>query len=244
MPYDTYENKTYYQYDNFQTQNNNNIDIDLHLIKASDILVDDYIRDYSGMPNDAKDNVILQYPRVLKLCNTLSLLALMCGRRELLFGMRYGGVCDPFNASIPNLLIYSGSPFWEFAKELLLQSALTFSKWLLHKHDNLNKGGKYNPLKKIRDDIIDHPKPDFNDKESKHYIDLLYEFARDIEQKMNERVLITYNLKLEGYWLLLGQPEDQTIYDRSFVRILGMINHVYEQFIVNQPTDLSDEPQF
>ena len=244
MPHDTYENKTYYQYDNFQTQNNNNTDIDLHLIKASDILVDDYIRGYSGIPDEAKENAILEYLRVIKLCNTLSLLAIMCGRRELPFGFRYAGVCDPFNTSIPDLLIYSGSPFWEFVKELLLQSALTFSKWLLHRHGNLNKGGKYNPLKKIRDDIIDHPKPDFNDQESKSYIDLLYEFARDIEQKINKRVLDKYNLKIEDYWLLLGQPEDQTIYDRSFVRILGMINHVYEQFIVNQPADLPDEPQF
>ena len=243
MPYDTYGNKTYYQYDNFQRQNNDHTDIDLHLIKASNILVDDYIRGYSGMPDKAKENVILEYPRVIKLCNTLSLLAIMCGRRETLSGFRYGGVCDPFRTSIPDLLIYSGSPFWEFVKELLLQSALTISKWLIHRHNDLNKDGKYNPLKKIRDDIIDHPKPDFNDEESKNYINLLYEFARDIEQKMNER-LTEYNLKIEDYWLLLGQPEDQTIYDRSFVRILGMINHIYEQYVVEQSTDLSDESPF
>ena len=243
MPHDTYENKTYHQYDNFQTQNNNNTDIDLHLIKASDILVDDYIRGYSGMPDKAKDNVILEYPRIIKLCNTLSLLALMCGRRQGLFGFRYAGVCDPFNTSIPDLLIYSGSPFWEFVKELLLQSALATSKILIDRHGNLNKGGKYDPLKKIRNNIH-HPDISFNDEESKGYIDLLYKFAHDIQQKMNKCVLSKYNLKLEDYWLLLGQPEDQTIYDRSFVRILGMINHVYEQFIINQPTDLSDEPQF
>ena len=234
MPDDTYKNKTYYQYDSFQVQNNNDTDIDLHLIKASDILVDDYIRNYPQVPDKAKENAILQYPRVIKLCNTLSLLALMCGRRELPFGGRLVHVCDPFNTSIPDLLIYSGSPFWEFVKELLLQSALTFSKWLLHKHDNLNKSGKYNPLKKIRDDIIDHPKPDFNDQESKHYINLLYEFARDIEQKMNERVLIKYNLKLEDYWLLLGQPAKQTRYDHAFVHILGMINYLYEQLIADR----------
>ena len=244
MPHDTYENKTYYQYDNFQTQNNNNTNIDLHPIKASDILVDDYIRGYSGMPNEAKDNDILVYPRVIKLCNTLSLLALMCGRRELFFGGRLNNVCDPFNTSIPNLLIYSGPPFWDFVKESLLQSALTSSKWLIDRYNDLNKGGKYSSIKKIRNDNIDHPKSDFDDKESQGYINLLYEFARDIQQKMNKRVLDKYNLKIEDYWLLLGQPEDQTIYDRSFVRILGMINHVYEQFIVNQPTDLSDEPQF
>ena len=243
MPHDTYENKTYHQYDNFQTQNNNNTDIDLHPIKASDILVDDYIRGYSGMPDKAKDNVILEYPRIIKLCNTLSLLAIMCGRRELPFGFRYAGVCDPFNTSIPDLLIYSGSPFWEFVKELLLQSALATSKILIDRHGNLNKGGKYDPLKKIRNNIH-HPDISFNDEESKGYIDLLYKFAHDIQQKMNKCVLSKYNLKLEDYWLLLGQPEDQTIYDRSFVRILGMINHVYEQFIINQPTDLSDESQF
>ena len=244
MPYDTYETKTYFQYDIFQMQNNNNTDINLFLIKASDILVDDYIRGYSGMPNEAKDNDILVYPRVIKLCNTLSLLALMCGRRELFFGGRLNNVCDPFNTSIPNLLIYSGPPFWDFVKESLLQSALTSSKWLIDRYNDLNKGGKYNSIKKIRNDNIDHPKSDFDDKESQGYINLLYEFARDIQQQMNKRVLDKYNLKIEDYWLLLGQPEDQTIYDRSFVRILGMINHVYEQFIVNQPTDLSDEPQF
>ena len=53
--HDTYENKTYFQYDIFQMQNNNNTDIDLFLIKASDILVDDYIRGYSGMSVKAKD---------------------------------------------------------------------------------------------------------------------------------------------------------------------------------------------
>ena len=51
---------------------------------------------------------------------------------------------------------------------------------------------------------------------------------------MNKRVLIKYNLKLEDYWLLLGQPAEQTNYDHAFVHILGMINHVYEQFIANQ----------
>ena len=84
MPYDTYGNKTYYQYDSFQTQNNNNTDIDLLLIKASDILVDDYIRNYSQVPDKAKENAVLEYPRVVKLCNTLSLLAIMCGRRDVL----------------------------------------------------------------------------------------------------------------------------------------------------------------
>ena len=232
-PYDTYENKTYYQYDNFQSQNDNNADIDLHLIKASDILVDDYIRGYSERSDKAKDNVILEYPRVIKLCNTLSLLAIMCGRRELPFGFRYAGVCDPFNTSIPSLLIYSGSPFWEFVKELLLQSALTTSKILIDRHENLNNGGKYDPIKKIRNNIH-HPDLSFNDEESKNYINLLYEFAHDIEQKMNKRVLIKYNLKLVDYWLLLGQPEKQTTYDSAFVRILSMINHVYEQFIKNQ----------
>ena len=243
MPYDTYGNKTYYQYDNFQRQNNDHTDIYLHLIKANDILVDDYISDYSEMPNEAKDNVILEYPRVLKLCNTLSLLAIMCGRRETLFGSRYGGVCDPFNTSIPDLLIYSGSPFWEFVKELLLQSALATSKILIDRHSNLNKGGKYDPLKKIRNNIH-HPDIPFNDEESKGYIDLLYKFALDIEQKMNKRVLNKYNLELGGYWLLLGQPEEQTIYDHSFARILRMINHIYEQYIAEQSTDLPDEPSF
>ena len=68
MSYDTYENKTYYQYDIFQMQNTNNTDINLFLIKASDILVDDYIRSYSGMPDKAKEKTILEYPRVIKLC--------------------------------------------------------------------------------------------------------------------------------------------------------------------------------
>ena len=242
--YDTYGNKTYYLYDSFQMQNNNNTDIDLFLIKASDILVDDYIRGYSGMPVEAKDNAILEYPRVIKLCNTLSLLALMCARQGLPFGTRVGNVRDSFNTSIPDLLIYSGAPFWEFVKELLLQSALTTSKWLLLRYNDLNKDGKYDRIKKIRDHNIDHPKSDFDDEESKGYIDLLYKFALDIEQKMNKKVLGKYNLKLEDYWLLLGQPQEQTIYDRSFVRILGMINHIYEQYIVDQPTDLPDEPRF
>ena len=243
MSYDTYSNKTYYQYDNFQMQNDNNTGIDLHLIKASNILVDDYIRNYSGMPDKAKDNVILDYPRVIKLCNTLSLLALMCGRRELFLGRRLAHVCDPFDTSIPDLLIYSGSPFWEFVKELLLQSALATSKILIDRHENLNNGGKYDSIKKIRNNIH-HPDLSFNDEESKSYINLLYEFARDIEQKMNKRVLIKYNLKLADYWLLLGQPQKQTTYDHAFVHILGMINHVYERFIADQPTDLSDEPVF
>ena len=243
MPYDTCGNKTYYQYDNFQRQHNNDIDIELHPIKASDILVDDYIRNYPQGLDKVKENAILEYPRVIKLCNTLSLFAIMCGRRETLLGSQYMGVCDPFNTSIPDLLIYSGSPFWEFVKELLLQSALATSKILIDRHSNLNKGRKYDPLKKIRNNIH-HPDLSFNDQESKGYIDLLYKFALDIEQKMNTCVLDKYNLKIEDYWLLLGLPEDQTIYDRSFVRILGMINHVYEQFIVNQPTDLSNEPPF
>ena len=217
----------------FKTQNNNNTDIDLHLIKASDILVDDYIRNYPQVPDKAKENAILEYPRVIKLCNTLSLLAIMCGRRELPFGGRVIHVCDPFNTSIPDLLIYSGSPFWEFVKEAFLQSALATSKILIDRHENLNKKRKYDPIKKIRNDIH-HPDLSFNDQESKHYIDLLYEFARDIERKMNKRVLIKYNLKLEDYWLLLGQPAEQTNYDHAFVHILGMINHVYEQFIANQ----------
>ena len=125
----------------------------------------------------------------------------------------------------------------------MLQSALATSKILIDRHNNLNKGGKYDPLKKIRNNIH-HPDLSFNDEESKGYIDLLYKFALDIEQKMNKRVLDKYNLKLADYWLLLGQPEAQTIYDRSFVHVLGMINHAYRQFIVNQSTDLSDEPQF
>ena len=230
--HDTYENKTYFQYDIFQRQNNNNIDINLFLIKASNILVDDYIRGYSGMSNKAKDNAILEYPRVIKLCNTLSLLSLMCGIRELPFGMRVGNIRDPFNTSIPNLLIFSGSPFWEFVKELLLQSALATSKILIDRHSNLNKGGKYDPLKKIRNNIH-HPDIPFDDEESKGYIDLLYAFARDIENKMNKKVLDKYNLKLD-YWLLLGQPQVQTTYDRAFVHILGKINHIYEQSIANQ----------
>ena len=63
MPYDTYGNKTYYQYDNFQRQHNNDIDIELHPIKASDILVDDYIRDYPQVLDKVKENAILEIPK-------------------------------------------------------------------------------------------------------------------------------------------------------------------------------------
>ena len=171
-PADTVKTKTFYYYDRFKRQNNNDTDTDLHLIKASNILVDDYIRNYPQVPDKAKENAILEYPRVIKLLNTLSLLALMCGIWETPFGTRYGRVCDPFNASIPDLLIYSGSPFWEFVKETFLQSALTTSKVLIDRHDDLNKGGKYNPIKGTRNNI-DHPNLSFDDQDSKNYIDLL-----------------------------------------------------------------------
>ena len=232
---ETVENKSRLYHHYHQQQVNN--DTTIFRVPIGDIFLKSYVKNLPNIRPEAKTEIAKKCEKVVELGISLNILSIMYFHNLYIHGS--GKFIDAnlehwfgFSTEIKDLLIFSGSPFWEHIKGSLIRDSVITCIGLIERYfNNITKSIDIENIKEARHRSFAHLDTIAAiDQKTKGYIKTLYEAFNIIVKEFNR----THNkgpyklhIDFESSYII---PSPRTPCDSAFRHILQIINAAYMKY--------------
>ena len=229
---ETVENKSRLYHHYYQQQINN--DTTIFRVPSGDTLLKSYVNNLPNISSEAKTEIAKKCEKVVELGISLNILSIIYFQNLYIHGS--GKFIDAklehwlgFSTEIKDLLIFSGSPFWEHIKGSLIRDSVITCTELIKKYfSNITKNIDIENIKEARNRFFAHLDPAAIDEKTKGYIKTLYEafgvIVKEFNRKHNKHKL---HINFESSYII---PSPHTPCDSAFRNILQIINEAHKQY--------------
>lgn len=200
-------------------------------VPVDNILLKEYIKKITGGNFEHTENVRISCEKTIELGTSLSVLSIMNfhnpGNVNYINLQNWLG----FETEIKDLLIYSGAPYWQHIKNVMMRNSVIMCVELIQSYfSNIEKSIDIANLKEARNKFIAHFDIDGDDEKTKSYIRTLYSACNKIVKSFNRK------FNKDPYKLHIGLeasliPDPQTNCDQAFKSILEKLNSVYVRYM-------------